>query len=77
MKLPRDIDGASLARSLGDFGFEIDRIKGSHMVLKHADTQRIIVVPAHRPLKIGTLAAILKSVSEITGQSVEQIVNSL
>ncbi len=57
MKLPRDITGNDLARALAGLGYHITRQTGSHLRLstvKNGEHQ--ITVPAHNPLKIGTLA---------------------
>lgn len=63
MKLPRDINGLELAKALGRLGYTVDHQRGSHIRLT---TQRggehHITVPAHDPLKIGTLNGVLKEV---------------
>ena len=41
-------------------GFVFDRQKGSHMVYYHPDTNRTIVIPRHREIKMGTLREILR-----------------
>ena len=65
MKLPRDITGRDLARALGRLGYEISHQTGSHIRLT---TQRSgehhVTVPAHDPLRVGTLSAILRDVGE-------------
>ena len=60
MKLPRDLAGAELAKSLSRLGYRVTRQTGSHLRLT-TDTPSThhITIPAHDPLKIGTLAAIL------------------
>jgi predicted RNA binding protein YcfA (HicA-like mRNA interferase family) len=57
-KLPR-ISGGEAIRILGKLGFSQVRQKGSHVILRHEDG-RGCVVPAHRELKIGTLAGVLR-----------------
>jgi len=60
MKLPRDITGAELAKALVDLGYHTTRQAGSHMRLTTFENgEHHITIPAHSPLKIGTLAAIL------------------
>lgn len=60
MKLPRDISGVSLVRALKVLGYEISRQTGSHIRLTtFQDGEHHITVPAHNPIKIGTLAGIL------------------
>jgi predicted RNA binding protein YcfA (HicA-like mRNA interferase family) len=50
-----------LVRALAKVGFEHDRTKGSHMVLREvAPPYRRLVVPDHREIAKGTLRAILR-----------------
>lgn len=64
MKLPRDISGVSLARGLKMLGYEISRQTGSHIRLTtFQDGEHHITVPAHNPIKIGTLAGILADIA--------------
>jgi predicted RNA binding protein YcfA (HicA-like mRNA interferase family) len=60
-KLPRDIDGIELAKALKKFGYSIVRQSGSHMRLTcvKAGSSHHLTIPAHSPLKIGTLSSIL------------------
>ena len=64
MKVPRDIGGADLARALQRYGYETTRQTGSHLRLT---TQRggehHVTIPAHHPLRVGTLGAILAEVA--------------
>lgn len=63
MKLPRDVDGATLVKALARLGYRTVRQSGSHIRLHCDAPEHTVTVPAHRPLKIGTLAAILSEVS--------------
>ena len=65
MKLPRDIDGEELARKLDKYGYKITRQTGSHIRLTSAikGAEHHITIPAHNPLKIGTLSSILNEVA--------------
>lgn len=58
-KLPV-ISGRNLARALRKVGFELDRQKGSHMILFRADPPATLTVPDHRELDRGTLRTILR-----------------
>lgn len=64
MKLPRDVTGQELARALEKLGYSITRQAGSHIRLS---TERAgehhVTVPAHDPIKVGTLNAILRDVA--------------
>lgn len=60
MKLPRDLSGLDLARAMGRVGYRITRQTGSHVRLTLAAApEHHVTIPAHQPLKVGTLAAIL------------------
>lgn len=65
MKLPRDLSGSELAKRLKQFDYIIDRQTGSHIRLTtERNGEHHITIPAHNPLKVGTLAAILRDVAE-------------
>lgn len=64
MKLPRDLSGVELAKALSGIGYRITRQTGSHLRLTHeAPPQHHVTIPAHDPLKVGTLSAILSDVA--------------
>ncbi len=64
MKLPRDISGPELARSLKKLGYETTRQTGSHLRLTTNERgQHHVTIPNHDPLKVGTLAGILGDVA--------------
>ena len=63
MKLPRDISGNDLAKALVKLGYHVTRQTGSHIRLSTIQNgEHQITIPAHNPLKIGTLAAILSDI---------------
>jgi predicted RNA binding protein YcfA (HicA-like mRNA interferase family) len=65
MKLPRDVNGIALARSLTVFGYEVTRQTGSHIRLTTTENgEHHITIPAHDPIKIGTLSNILKDIAD-------------
>jgi predicted RNA binding protein YcfA (HicA-like mRNA interferase family) len=64
MKMPRDLAGVELAKSLARLGYRITRQTGSHMRLScDAPAPHHVTIPDHDPLKVGTLAAILADVA--------------
>ena len=65
MRLPRDLSGEQLARLLRQYGYEITRQTGSHLRLtsRIRGTEHHVTIPAHNPLKVGTLSAILADVA--------------
>jgi predicted RNA binding protein YcfA (HicA-like mRNA interferase family) len=63
MKLPRDLSGSDLAKALSKLGYNITRQTGSHIRLStQQNGEHHLTVPAHNPIKIGTLSAILREV---------------
>ena len=57
--------GLDLARALSQFGYIVTRQTGSHMRLasRVKDTEHHVTIPAHDPLRVGTLSQILSDVS--------------
>ena len=56
------LSAADLLRALRRAGFTVERIKGSHHHLRHAERPTLrVVVPVHRgDLPAGTVAAIMR-----------------
>jgi predicted RNA binding protein YcfA (HicA-like mRNA interferase family) len=65
LKLPRDLSGHELAKLLHRYGYEVVRQTGSHLRLRsaHRGSPHQITIPAHNPLKVGTLAGILSEIA--------------
>jgi predicted RNA binding protein YcfA (HicA-like mRNA interferase family) len=65
LKLPRDLGGTELAKLLRRYGYEVTRQTGSHLRLTSSQrgSQHHISIPAHKDLRLGTLAGILDDVS--------------
>ena len=77
MKLPRDLSGAELIQLLcKHYGYRRVNQEGSHVILQ-TDSPRHhrLAVPDHNPLRVGTLNAILRAVSEVKGLPKEDILN--
>ena len=72
-KLPRSLSGREVRHALERVGFYFKRQKGSHMVLRRDKPFAQVVVPAHRSIDTGTLAAIL----DAAGLTVEEFVDLL
>ena len=78
MRLPRDLSGAELAAALGRLGYQTTRRSGSHIRLSRSDGgEHHITIPDHNPLKVGTLASILRDVAAHVGLPREEIVETL
>ncbi|HUY13757.1 MAG TPA: type II toxin-antitoxin system HicA family toxin [Terriglobia bacterium] len=79
MKIPRDLSGQDLVKLLcRRWGYRVIHQEGSHIVLETAEPfHQRIAVPAHNPLRIGTLNAILRAVGKHKGESRQKILESL
>jgi predicted RNA binding protein YcfA (HicA-like mRNA interferase family) len=78
VKLPRDLSGSELAKRLERFDYTIDHQTGSHMRLTtECNGEHHITIPNHNPLKVGTLAAILRSVAEHMNLSRDELLAEL
>ncbi len=79
MRIPRDLNGTDLANQLRQFGYSITRQSGSHMRLTRIDAGREqhLTIPAHKPLRVGTLRQILKDVADQTHQTLEVVLEAL
>lgn len=78
MKLPRDVNGVQLAKALQCLGYEVTRQKGSHIrITTKLAGEHHEVIPAHKPVKPGTLSSILKSIARHHELSLEELVNRL
>lgn len=61
-ELPR-VSGREVTKALRKVGYEQDRRKGSHIVLRQTtEPHRRVVVPDHKEVAKGTLRAIIKQV---------------
>ena len=63
MKLPRDMDAAQLIKALQRLGYRTTRQTGSHIRLHCDEPAHGVTIPNHRPLRVGTLAAIVAEVA--------------
>jgi len=71
--LPR-ISGREVVSALRKIGYEQDRQKGSHIVLRQTSySHRRIVVPNHREVSKGTLRAIIRQ----AGLTVQEFIELL
>lgn len=77
MKLPRDVDATVLIKALARLGYQPVRQTGSHVRLCCNEPAHALTIPNHRPLKIGTLAAILVDVATCRGMSKDELLDAL
>jgi predicted RNA binding protein YcfA (HicA-like mRNA interferase family) len=79
MKLPRDLSGERLVKHLCKH-WEYQKVHqvGSHIVIQTGQpTSHRIAVPAHSPLRIGTLNAILAAVATHKAVAKEEILKDI
>jgi predicted RNA binding protein YcfA (HicA-like mRNA interferase family) len=78
MKLPRDVSGRQLVKSLATLGYRVSRQTGSHIRLScDQPKQHHITIPNHDELRIGTLAAIIGDVAAHHGIPREDLIEKL
>jgi predicted RNA binding protein YcfA (HicA-like mRNA interferase family) len=79
VKLPRDLSGVDLAAGLcRRWGYVKVHQVGSHIVVQtNEPAPQRIAVPAHNPIRVGTLNSILRAVAEHKGVRREDILKSL
>ncbi len=65
MRIPRDIGAEDLISLLRAYGYDSTRQTGSHIRLTTVmNGEHHITIPRHKPLRVGTLQAILKDVAD-------------
>ena len=78
MKLPRDLNGGELAHALKVMGYEVTRQTGSHLrITTQIGGEHHEVIPNHRPIKLGTLNSILKSIAAHHRMTLADLVQKL
>jgi predicted RNA binding protein YcfA (HicA-like mRNA interferase family) len=78
MKVPRDLSGAELVKTLERLGYSPTRQTGSHIRLTcQTPGEHHITIPNHNPLKLGTLSAILAGVAAHHGITRDELLNKL
>ena len=74
MKLPRDVHGSELVKALRVLGYAVSRQSGSHIIVTTLrDGEYHETIPNHRPMRIGTLANILKNIAVHHGMTMEAV----
>ena len=62
-----------LVRVLQQKGWQLDRIRGSHYIMKNPEMRRVVPIPVHsKELKTGTLVAIMRS-AEISREDLRNL----
>lgn len=72
-ELPR-VSGREAVKAFGKIGYELDRQRGSHIVLRQKQPpHRRLTIPDHKELRKGTLRALIRQ----AGLSVDEFVGLL
>ena len=78
MKIPRDLSDKEFIKALACLGYEVTRQTGSHIRLTtQRDGEHNITIPAHNPIKVGTLSAILRDIADHFGLSRDELLEEL
>ncbi len=79
VKIPRDLNGRDLAAMLcRQWGYRQVNQVGSHIILQtETPEHHRLSVPDHKPLRLGTLNAILRAVAAAKHVTREDILGSL
>jgi predicted RNA binding protein YcfA (HicA-like mRNA interferase family) len=73
MKLPV-VSGQEAAQAFRKMGYELDRQRGSHVLLRHRDPPyRRLSIPQHKELAKGTLRTLIRE----AGLTVEEFIRLL
>ena len=78
MKLPRDLTGLQLVKNLEVLGYQVARQTGSHIRITTLQScEHHLTIPAHNPLKTGTLSAILNDIAQHFNLTREELLSRL
>lgn len=78
MRIPRDLTGEALIKLLKPLGYTITRQSGSHIRLRTSQNgEHHITIPNHKPLKIGTLSAIISDIAAHFDKTKEELFKEL
>jgi predicted RNA binding protein YcfA (HicA-like mRNA interferase family) len=78
MRLPRDVSGRQMIRSLGAMGYVVTRQKGSHIRLTTLlRGEHHVTIPDHDSLRVGTLRSILGAIAAHWGLTVDELAERL
>jgi predicted RNA binding protein YcfA (HicA-like mRNA interferase family) len=77
-RLPRDLGADGLVKALARLGYERDRQTGSHIRLTTEQRgEHHVTIPAHNPMRVGTLGAILADIAEHFGVTRDELMDLL
>lgn len=68
-KVPR-VTGEEAVKAFGRAGYEVDRVRGSHHILRHPDKAELLSIPVHKGRIVGV--GLLLSQIKVAGLTVEE-----
>jgi predicted RNA binding protein YcfA (HicA-like mRNA interferase family) len=71
----RRISGAEAVRAFARAGFVVDRVKGSHHILKKKGHRYVLSIPVHAGKNLGT--GLVNALIEASGLSVDEFAKLL
>ena len=78
MRTPRDKSWQEVVRALSRFGYQVVRQTGSHVRLTTQQKgEDHVTVPAHNPVRVGTLNAIVGHVARHFGKTLPEMMDEL
>jgi predicted RNA binding protein YcfA (HicA-like mRNA interferase family) len=78
VKIPRNLASKDLVKALSKLGYDVTRQTGSHIRLTtNKNGKHSLTIPAHNPLRIGTLTSILKDIANHHNLNVNQLIEFL
>ncbi len=77
MKLPRNLTGVQVVKLLEPLGYHVTRQTGSHIRISLQNGSHHVTIPAHNPIKTGTLSAILSDIAAHFGIKKDELLNRL
>jgi predicted RNA binding protein YcfA (HicA-like mRNA interferase family) len=78
VKIPRDLSSIDLIKALKKLGYKVSHQTGSHIRLSTEEKgEHHLTIPAHNPLKIGTLNSILRDVGNHFHLNKNELLNKL
>jgi len=77
-RIPRDVSGAELIKSLRRAGYETVRQSGSHVRLTTTENgEHHITIPLHSPVSVGTLTEIVGDIARHHGLTRDEAIRLL
>jgi predicted RNA binding protein YcfA (HicA-like mRNA interferase family) len=78
VKVPRNLTGGDFAKGLIRVGYTETRQRGDHLYMTtQTNGEHHVSIPLHKPLKVGTLSALLSAVAAHLGLDREELLRRM